>query len=527
MSRFVVNNNIFKKDIILVLQPCFFFECLRKGNKQTKNKTTKQSLFLNIFFNKMKKQIFQYLKKIFKTMLSSEFSTSENKKKKLKLLGDQTLVLREQKYLYYDETHQSNYTTSFRANPAGNGNILPVASEKNINYNNIYLQKHKLTGGMNSFGIQTLKHEKDIQKIETTNLRNTKKHINYKFEKKMPTYDIKTEKELKLVLKNWMTLCSIESGWIDEFDKIISRYVECSSHIDYRAKYFKFLKTFQGPSGCACGVKFSLDGKQIVSATNDKKIRIWDVASGNELQILKGHPLRATYVQFSPNAKMVVSCSGDKTVILWDVVSGQEIKRLEGHSGNVRSVQFSPDGDTVVSCSFDNSIRLWDVDSGKEIKKMEGHSHFVNDVKFSKDGKMLVSSSLDKTIGIWDVKSGERIKHLKGHSGVVWKAQFSPDSVSIVSCSKDKTIRIWDVASGKEVRRFDGYPSWVSDIQFSPDGQTIACSMDKTILLVLMKTGLEIQKLEGHFDSILGIDFSPNGKTIVSSSDDGTIRLWG
>jgi len=69
-------------------------------------------------------------------------------------------------------------------------------------------------------------------------------------------------------------------------------------------------------------------------------------------------------VAFSPDGKQVVSGSGDKTVRLWNTATGALLQTLEGHSASVYSIAFSPDGKQVVSGSRDNTVRLWDTATG-------------------------------------------------------------------------------------------------------------------------------------------------------------------
>ena len=119
-------------------------------------------------------------------------------------------------------------------------------------------------------------------------------------------------------------------------------------------------------------VAFSRDGLFALS-TDPEGIQLWDLASGVKLRTLSGHHGNILGVAFSPDGRQALSCSGtdyyddqlrqelggsDNTVRLWDVASGQELARLSGHSGNVNCVAFLSDR-RAVSGSSDTTVRLW------------------------------------------------------------------------------------------------------------------------------------------------------------------------
>jgi WD40 repeat protein len=91
--------------------------------------------------------------------------------------------------------------------------------------------------------------------------------------------------------------------------------------------------------------------------------------------LLQGHTHAVYCVAFSSDSKTLASASGDKTVKLWDLATGKERATLQGHTESVMSVAFSPDGKTLASASYDKTVKLWDVATGKERATLKGPRH--------------------------------------------------------------------------------------------------------------------------------------------------------
>jgi dipeptidyl aminopeptidase/acylaminoacyl peptidase len=65
--------------------------------------------------------------------------------------------------------------------------------------------------------------------------------------------------------------------------------------------------------------------------------------------------------QFSPDGKQIVTASGDNTVRVWDAQNGQPLTDPLKHANSVGSAQFSPDGKRIVTASDDGTARVWDI----------------------------------------------------------------------------------------------------------------------------------------------------------------------
>ena len=184
---------------------------------------------------------------------------------------------------------------------------------------------------------------------------------------------------------------------------------------------------------------FSPDGKSILTASDDKTAKLWDL-SGKCLVTFSGHSDWVISAVFSPDGKSILSASGDKTAKLWDL-SGKCLATFSGHSNYVYSAVFSPDGKSILTASHDNTAKLWDL-SGKCLITFSGHSDWVNSAVFSLDGKSILTASFDKTAKLWDL-SGKCLITLAGHSAGVYSAVFSADGKSILTVSFDETAKLW------------------------------------------------------------------------------------
>jgi WD40 repeat protein len=190
-------------------------------------------------------------------------------------------------------------------------------------------------------------------------------------------------------------------------------------------------------------VSFNKDQHYILTASDDRTARLWDVESGKMIQVFEGHTANVNTAVFSHDGGLVLTASDDKTMRIWDSKTGRELKRFEGHQARINQAVFAPDDQAVLSASWDNTARLWDVASGKQIREFRGHRGPVNSASFSPDGKRIVTASWDKSARIWDRGNADPIASIDGHRGRVFYAVFSPDGLRIGTTSEDMTARIW------------------------------------------------------------------------------------
>ena len=291
-------------------------------------------------------------------------------------------------------------------------------------------------------------------------------------------------------------------------------------------------RNLQTLRGLADSLNFSADGRTLASAGD--KIEFWSVARGRRVRIqpadISG---KQGSVAFSPDGRNLASGAFGKTIKLWDVTSGRGLQTLVGHTGDVGSVAFSHDGRTLASGSEDTTIKLWDVASGRELQTLAAHARVVFSVAFSPDGHILATGCGGPAVKLWDLAGGRELQTLVGHTGDVESLVFSPDGRTLASGSQDTTIKLWDVATGRELRTLAGHFSDVSSVAFSRDGRILASgSLDAKTKLWDVASGQELQTLaQEDIDGVIpsvgavrSVAFSPDGRTLVSAGH--FICLW-
>lgn len=270
---------------------------------------------------------------------------------------------------------------------------------------------------------------------------------------------------------------------------------------------------------------YSPDGTHIVSASQDKTVRIWDARTGATLVVLSGHGSKIRSAAYSPDGTRVVTASKDRTARIWDATTGKTLAVLP-HPDAVYSAAFSPDGRHIVTSSRDKIARVWDAASGAQLLMLTGHRDIAGSASYSPDGTRIVTSSYDGTARIWDAVTGETLNVL-GHDETVYRAVFSPDGQHVVTASADKTARIWDAHSGTQLMVLSGHGDVVYYAAYAPDGKrVVTASADHTARVWDAVDGTQIAVLTGHRDGVESASYSPDGRQIVTASTDETVRIW-
>ena len=197
------------------------------------------------------------------------------------------------------------------------------------------------------------------------------------------------------------------------------------------------------------GVAFSPDGKNYLTASEDRTARLWDVADKHQIRVF-AHEDFVTSAAVSADGKLLLTGSEDRIAQLWDVTTGKVLGQPLRHQATVMSVALSPDGRIALTGGLDHTGRLWDTTTCKSIGLPLRHDAWVSAVAFSPDGLMVLTASADNTVQLWDTGTCRPIGAPLRHKSAVLDAVFSPDGRTVLSGSSDRTARLWQVPASVE-----------------------------------------------------------------------------
>ena len=258
----------------------------------------------------------------------------------------------------------------------------------------------------------------------------------------------------------------------------------------------------------------------IVVGLSSGDIVILDRITGIQTAILSGHADWVRCLVFSPDGTSLVSGSDDRTVKLWDVQTGGTVKTFHGHAHFVLSVSISADKTMIASGSWDKAVYLWNIQT-EECHHVIEQQDPVYHVMFSlTDPQHLISAAGNK-VWYWDI-NGHQTNPPHNGSNIA----FSSDGTQFVLCQGGDVI-VQNSSSGAIVAKFHIANSHADHCCFSPDGRLIAAVAVNTAYVwdTTNSHPYPINTFVGHTAFITSLAFS-SPSSLISSSKDKSVKFW-
>ena len=203
-------------------------------------------------------------------------------------------------------------------------------------------------------------------------------------------------------------------------------------------------------------VSFSPDGKVLAGTGHERRLVLFDVAIGKELNLLSTARLAHGPLSFSPDGSTLATTGDQQTLHFWELATGKDRLATPGsHEGGVGALAILAGGKTLVSGSDDRTVRIWDLTTGRPTKCFT-LGGWVRSLSVSGDGSLLAAATTypeQDGVRVWNVKTGQQL-----HVWPIAKPQLSfprgvtlnADGSSVIAALGDGSLRRWDVSTGSE-----------------------------------------------------------------------------
>jgi len=256
---------------------------------------------------------------------------------------------------------------------------------------------------------------------------------------------------------------------------------------------------------------------------------------------LAGHTDTVEEVAYSPDGTLLATSGQDRTVRIWNVATGQERLTLPVTGNYINRIAFHNDGTRLATLSAGENreslvVTIWDVISGQELSvhalpvRLDEWPWY----SISPDWRRLIVGFENGTAEVWDISAAQKLLTLSGHDDWLWIVDFSPDGTRLITGSRDGVVKIWtwdaSTATAQELRWFgpSGDGTELVSQAVSPNGQYLAFGYQSGLVQLWDMTVPEQPPLNltGHERIVQGLAFSPDGARVATGSQDGLAKVW-
>lgn len=321
-------------------------------------------------------------------------------------------------------------------------------------------------------------------------------------------------------------------------------------------------------TGWTTGVRFTEDGRTLVTSGNELAARLWDPSSGAEIDPREGHRSGVSCLAVSPDGGRVASGGLDRTVRLWDgrsyaplrvfddlpegaqavawspkgdvlavatgpfidlldTAGGVRQSRLEDGVGRIRSIAFTADGNFLAAGGSDARLRVWSVAEKKVVRVFTGHESGLRSVAVTSDGRFALSADGKGAPRLWSLGAGGEAPVISVGPAAIRAVAVSPDGKRFALGAADRKVRIWDAERGTVVASTAAFDVAVEGLAFSPDGKRIAACAERNWVRILdALSGKELTAFYWSGGAAEAVAWSPEGDRVFSAMWDGSILVW-
>ncbi|KAJ3052488.1 hypothetical protein HK097_006191 [Rhizophlyctis rosea] len=285
------------------------------------------------------------------------------------------------------------------------------------------------------------------------------------------------------------------------------------------------LFTLEGHSDNVTAVAISGDGKFAVTAADDSKVGVWEMASGSLVRLLE---VDARLVAIGNDGALVVTVELPDVVKIWESATGIVINTM-GEQSNphpLTSIAVHDSGARVGTGSSDGKVKVWSIANGS-VRRTFVCAAKVSSVAFRNQGYLIVALCDDGTAMTWDYKTGSCVNTVRLGGLMKQISAISDNGEHLVTCGPER-ITIHSTCGTRPTKKIETRSDTLTSVVVSRDGERIALVTLRGIV-VWNCFQRKISHMLDHPDVTYmanGVAFSRDGESLISGSVNGTVKVW-
>lgn len=320
--------------------------------------------------------------------------------------------------------------------------------------------------------------------------------------------------------------------------------------------------TLEHPSP-VLGVDFGGDATRLATSGEDGTVRVWDLATRQELQRFEittdpvsavaladdnrtllaggagplGHvktvsALRVLVTEEAQLQAAVLAADGSRIMTLgtgpavkqWDL-EGKPLEERKAPQGELTRLAIRGDGKQWAAADAEGNLHLGSFDGNEPAQTIETEGP-LTDLSYSTDHALLAAVGQDNALRVFATDDGRLLQAWQATTPL-HTVRFTPDSRHLITGGEDQSLQVWAYASPLPKATFTENSAAIYCLAIGPDGTWAASAgADDSILLWDLTEGKVSKRLAGHEGPVYGLAIGGDGKQLLSGGADGTVRLW-
>lgn len=190
-----------------------------------------------------------------------------------------------------------------------------------------------------------------------------------------------------------------------------------------------------------CRVVFA-PGKQILATGHeDGRIALWMVGQQQPIHRFPGHTSQVCDLAFNHDGTELVSASSDGTMAVWDIARLKQRDSVNFHHA-LNGMALHPKGNVIAARANNGKVWLWKPGRNHEPQLLKGHTSYVSAMVFDRQGAVLITVGYDQHMYQWDVGTGKPIHHPINGTAKFTTLAYTSASTMLAAGAMDGSVQI-------------------------------------------------------------------------------------